>query len=129
VLNPGQRAPILVRRDTVRAMKPRSIIMDVSIDEGGCVETSRPTTHDHPTYVEEGIVHYCVPNMPGVVARTATHAFVNASMPYVLEIAAHGVEQAMEENSALQAGVVTFQGEFRQAHRFTAYQEVDDGLD
>ncbi|MGE5250423.1 MAG: alanine dehydrogenase [Bacteroidota bacterium] len=129
VLIPGQRAPILVSRDTVRSMKPRSVIIDVSIDEGGCVETSRPTSHDRPTYVEEGVIHYCVPNMPGVVARTATHAFVNASMPYVLEIAGRGVRQAMEENSAIRAGVATFEGELRQMQRLTAYQEVDDGLD
>ena len=77
VLASGQRAPILVTREMVRSMKPRSVIMDVSIDEGGCIETSRPTSHEHPVYIEEGILHYCVPNMTGAVARTATHAFVN----------------------------------------------------
>ena len=77
VLISGQRAPILVTREMVRSMKPRSVIMDVSIDEGGCVETSHPTTHEHPVYIEENILHYCVPNIPGAVARTATHAFVN----------------------------------------------------
>ena len=129
VLVPGQRAPILVTRETVRKMKPRSVIVDVSIDEGGCVETSRPTTHDHATYVEEGVIHYCVPNMPGVVARTATHAFVNAALPYVLEIAARGVRQAMQESSAIESAVVTLDGEFRQMRRLSAHQEVDDGLD
>ncbi len=87
VLNPGQRAPILVTREMVRSMKPRSVIMDISIDEGGCVETSRPSTHEHPVYIEEGILHYCVPNIPGAVARTATYAFVNCAMSYIMEIA------------------------------------------
>jgi alanine dehydrogenase len=129
VLVPGQRSPILVSREMVRAMKPRSVIIDVSIDEGGCVETSRPTTHEYPTYVEEGVIHCCVPNLPGVVARTSTHAFVNAAMPYILEIAGRGVDLAMQESSAVRSGVVTFQGEFHQMRRFSAYEEVDDGLD
>ncbi len=129
VLVPGQRSPILVSREMVRAMKPRSIIIDVSIDEGGCIETSRPTTHEHPTFIEEGVIHCCVPNLPGVVARTSTHAFVNAAMPYILEITGRGMEGALEENPALRTGVVTHQGEFRQMRRFSAYEEVDDGLD
>src|SRR5512139_1624542 len=83
VLVPGQRAPLVVTRDMVRTMRPRSAIIDVSIDQGGCVETSRPTTHKSPTFVEEGIIHFCVPNLPAVVARTATHAFNNAAWPYV----------------------------------------------
>jgi alanine dehydrogenase len=129
VLVPGQRSPVLVTRETVRSMKPRSIIIDISIDEGGCVETSRPTTHDHPTYVEEGVIHFCVPNMPGVVARTATHAFVNAALPYILEIATRGANQAMQENSAIDAGVVTHEGQLRQMNRAIPYPEADDGLD
>jgi alanine dehydrogenase len=129
VLIPGERAPILVTRDIVQAMKPRSVIIDVSIDEGGCVETSRPTTHDHPTYVEEGILHYCVPNMPGVVARTATHAFVNASIPFIAEIAEKGVITAMKENAAIENSVVTHAGKLHHMRRVTAHQEVDDGLD
>jgi len=129
VLVPGQRAPVLVTREMIRGMKRRSVILDVSIDEGGCMETSRPTTHDHPTYVEEGVTHYCVPNMPGVVARTATHAFVNAAVPYILEIAGHGIKQAMQANSAIESAVVTLDGEFRQMRRVSAHQEVDDGLD
>ena len=87
VLVTGERTPILITREMMRAMKPRSVFIDVSIDQGGCAETSRPTMHDQPTYIEEGVIHYCVPNMPGVVARTATHAFVNAAMPYIDEIA------------------------------------------
>jgi alanine dehydrogenase len=109
VLIPGQRTPIVVTRDMVRAMKPRSVIIDVSIDEGGCIETSRPTTHEHPTYVEEGMVHYCVPNIAGVVARSASHVLMNAALPYILEIANNGVAEAMK-NPAIQAAVNTHAG-------------------
>lgn len=123
VLNPGQRAPLLVTRETVRKMKPRSVIVDVSIDEGGCVETSRPTTHDHPTYVEEGIVHYCVPNIPSIVAHTATDAFVNAALPYIIEIATKGVQQAMKDNPAIEHAVVTHAGKLRQEVRVVAGKE------
>ncbi len=129
VLVPGQRAPILVTREMVRAMKPRSVIMDVSIDEGGCVETSRPTTHDHPVYIEEGMLHYCVPNMPGVVARTATHAFVNSAMPYITEVAEHGIEQAMKENPAIEAAVNTYAGEQHHMARLTHPTEIENGLE
>jgi alanine dehydrogenase len=126
VLVTGQRAPILVTREMVRAMKPRSVIIDVSIDQGGCVETSRPTTHELPTYVEEGVIHYCVPNMPGVVARTATHAFVNAAMPYISEIAARGVADAMAADASLEMGVNTHAGKL--VH-LTMLEEGDDGLE
>jgi alanine dehydrogenase len=113
VLVPGERAPVLVSRAIVQKMKPRSVIIDISIDEGGCVETSRPTTHDHPSYIEENVVHYCVPNMPGIVARTATHGFVNVATPYILQIANLGVEKAIAENPALEAAINTYQGEIR----------------
>jgi len=111
VLTPGQRAPILVTREMVRAMKPRSVIMDVSIDQGGCIETSRPTTHEHPVYIEEGMLHYCVPNMPGAVARTATHAFVNAAMPYIEMIANLGVEDAIASDAGIEKAINTRNGE------------------
>jgi alanine dehydrogenase len=110
VLVPGELTPILVTRDMVRAMKPRSVIIDVSIDQGGCIETGRPTSHDHPTYIEEGILHYCVPNMPGVVARTATHAFVNAVMPYFIKLADLGVEKAIALDLALEKSLNTHNG-------------------
>ena len=87
VLIPGARAPHVVTREMVRMMKPRSLIMDISIDQGGCVETSRPTSYQNPTYIEENVIHYCVPNMTGVVARTTTHAFNNAAWPYIQQIA------------------------------------------
>ncbi|MCL4260373.1 MAG: alanine dehydrogenase, partial [Anaerolineales bacterium] len=110
VLVSGARTPILVTREMTRTMKPRSVIIDISIDQGGCFETSRPTTHDQPTFVDEGVTHYCVPNMPGVVARTATHAFVNAALPYFIRIADEGVEAALENDPALALGVNMHQG-------------------
>jgi alanine dehydrogenase len=119
VLKPGQRAPVLVTRDMVKSMRPLSVIIDTSIDEGGCVETSRPTAHDYPTYVEEGVIHYCVPNMPGVVARTATYAFVNPAIGYILEIANLGVDKAIKHNPAIAAAVNTYKGELRHINRPT----------
>src|SRR5512139_1373221 len=111
VLISGERTPILITREMLRAMNPRSVFIDVSIDQGGCAETSRPTMHDQAPYVEEGVIHYCVPNMPGVVARTATHAFVNAAMPYILEIANLGAEKAIAQDPALEKAVNTHNGE------------------
>jgi alanine dehydrogenase len=107
---PGARAPIVVTRDMVKAMKPRSLIIDFSIDEGGCVETSRPTTHRTSTFVEENIIHYCVPNMTSVVARTATHAFNNAAWPLMWAIADKGLEAALASRPALRRGVATHKG-------------------
>jgi alanine dehydrogenase len=126
VLVSGQRAPILVTREMVRAMKPRSVIIDVSIDQGGCVETSRPTTHELTTFVEEGVIHYCVPNMPGVVARTATHAFVNAAISYISEIASRGVGDAIAADESLERGINTHDGKL--VH-LTLLEEGDDGLE
>jgi alanine dehydrogenase len=108
-------------------MKPRSVFIDVSIDQGGCAETSRPTTHDQATYIEEGVIHYCVPNMPGVVARTATHAFVNAAMPYIVEIANVGARQAMQQNPAIEKAVNTHDGKL--VHLTLLSNGGHDGLD
>jgi alanine dehydrogenase len=127
VLVPGQRAPILVTREMVRSMKPRSVIMDISIDQGGCVETSRPTNHEHPIFVDEGVLHYCVPNMPGAVARTATHAFVNAAMSYILEIANAGTSEAIKQNPAIERAVNTHNGEL--VHLTLLSQGAHDGLE
>jgi alanine dehydrogenase len=113
VLVPGERPPIVVTREMIRGMRPRSLVMDISIDEGGCVETSRPTTHEHPTFVEEGIVHYCVPNMGSAVARTSTYAFLNAAYPFIKEIADRGVEAAVEDNPAIESGAIIYKGEMR----------------
>jgi alanine dehydrogenase len=116
VLVPGARSPIIITREMVKKMKYRSVFIDISIDQGGCSETSRPTTHEQRSYIEENVVHYCVPNMPGVVARTATHGFVNAAITYILEIADLGVEKAIE-NPAIEAGVNTYKGELRHLSR------------
>jgi alanine dehydrogenase len=110
VLVPGERAPLIITREMVRSMKPRALIIDASIDQGGCVETSRPTSHDQPTFIAENVVHYCVPNMPGVVGRTATYALTNAAFPYILEIVNKGVEAAITENPALAVAINTHRG-------------------
>ncbi len=110
VLVPGARTPILVSREMVASMRPRSLIMDLAIDQGGCVETSRPTTHGTPTYIEENAIHYCVPNMTGVVGRTATHALNNATWPFVRQIVQNGLDAALEANSELARGIATRNG-------------------
>ena len=105
VLIPGAKAPHLVRRGDLKRMLPRAVIIDVAIDQGGCVETSRPTTHDEPTYLVDDVVHYCVTNMPGAVGRTSTYALTNVTLPYVLQLAKKGFAQAIHENAALAQGV------------------------
>lgn len=110
ILVPGERPPIVVTRGMVRSMKPRSVIMDISIDEGGCVETSRPTTNEKPTFIEEGVIHYCVPNMGSLVSRTASYAFLNAAMPYILELVTKGIDTAIADNPAIERGVGIYKG-------------------
>jgi alanine dehydrogenase len=129
VLVPGQRAPIVVTREMVQSMKPRSLIIDMSIDQGGCVETSRPTTHEHCTYIEENVIHYCVPNMPAAVARTATHAFVNAAMLYILDLANKDLDTAILETPALEKAVCTRDGKMVHLYRLDGSEEMSDGLD
>src|SRR6202011_327154 len=102
---PGAAAPKLVSRELVRAMQPGSVIVDISIDQGGCIETSHPTTHADPTYVEEGVVHYCVTNMPGAVARTSAVALNNATLPFVLAIADRGWRRALADDPHLRNGL------------------------
>ena len=135
VLIPGARAPKLVTRDMVASMRPGSVIVDISIDQGGCVETSRMTTHSNPTYVEEGVVHYCVGNMPGAVPNTSTYALTNVTLPYALEIANRGLEDAARANAALALGVNVYAGEVTnagvaEAHgfAFAPLSNVIDGL-
>jgi len=106
----GQRAPVLVTREMVRAMRPRAVIIDFSIDQGGCVETSRPTTHRDPVFVAEGVIHYCVPNAPARVARTASHAWSNAVLPYLQLMGECGVDEALRRSRELGAGVVVRRG-------------------
>ncbi len=118
VLVPGERSPIVLSRENFKAMKPRSLFFDLSIDQGGCAETSRLTMHDQPTYIEEGVIHFCVPNVPSLVARTSTHAFVNAAMPYILDVARLGAERAMTQIPAIEIAMNTHQGELRHIHRW-----------
>ena len=111
VLVPGAAAPKLVTRQMVASMKPGSVIVDIAIDQGGCCETSRPTTHSHPTYVEEGVIHYCVTNMPGAVARTSTFALNNATLPFVLALADKGWRQAIADDPHLRGGLNVHAGQ------------------
>lgn len=110
VLVPGAAAPKLVSREMVASMKPSSVIVDIAIDQGGCVETSRPTSHSHPTYVEEGVIHYCVTNMPGAVARTSTFALNNATLPFALALADKGWRKAIADDPHLRNGLNVHEG-------------------
>ena len=111
VLIPGARAPWLVTREMISSMMPGSVVVDVAIDQGGCFETSRPTTHENPVYVVDGVIHYCVANIPGAVARTSTFALTNVTLPYALAIANKGLERAAKEDPALAKGVNVYKGE------------------
>ena len=110
VLVPGREAPKLVTREMVSSMRPGSVIVDVAIDQGGCSETASPTTHSQPVYEVDGILHYCVANMPGAVPRTSTAALTNTTLPYALEIAEKGIDKAVKENDALKRGVNVYGG-------------------
>jgi alanine dehydrogenase len=111
ILIPGAAAPKLITRDMLRDMKPGSVIVDVSIDQGGCAETSKPTTHSSPTYIVDGIVHYCVANMPGGVARTSTFALNNVTLPFVLAIADKGWRRALRDEPHLRNGLNVHDGQ------------------
>jgi alanine dehydrogenase len=110
VLIPGAKAPRLVTREHLKEMKNGAVIVDVAIDQGGCIETARPTTHQNPTYVVEGVVHYCVTNMPGAVGRTSTIALCNATLPYAIKLANKGYQQAAAEDPGLAEGVEMVEG-------------------
>ncbi len=105
VLVHGAKAPRVITREQLGLMKPQAVLVDVSIDQGGCFETSRPTTHSNPTYEVDGITHYCVTNMPGAVPITSTYALTNATMPYVVQLANEGVHSATRANAGLKLGV------------------------
>jgi alanine dehydrogenase len=135
VLIPGARAPHLVTEDMVRAMRPGSGIVDISIDQGGCVETARMTTHSDPTYIVHDVVHYCVGNMPGAVPRTSTYALTNVTTPYAIDIATRGLDDAIRHDPALALGVNVYGGQLTnegvaQAHGLaaTALSELVPGL-
>src|SRR5581483_11048982 len=132
VLIPGARAPKLISRAMLSEMQPGAVIVDVAIDQGGCIETAHPTTHSDPTYVVDGIVHYCVANMPGGVPVTSTKALTNATLPYVEAIAEHGLAEAIARDRALARGVNVFDGKITyeavaEAHGFE-YSRLEDVL-
>ena len=110
VLIAGAKAPRLVTADMISTMRPGSVVVDVAIDQGGCIETSHPTSHTHPTFLVDGVVHYCVTNMPGAVPRTSTLALANATLRYGLELADRGIVRAVERDPALAAGVNVMDG-------------------
>jgi alanine dehydrogenase len=118
VLIPGAAAPKLITADTVKAMKPGSVIIDIAIDQGGCAETSRPTTHSAPTYTVDEVVHYCVTNMPGAVARTSTFALNNVTLPFVLALAEKGPRRALGQDPHLRNGLNVHEGKL--THRAVA---------
>ncbi len=121
VLIPGAKAPHLVTRDHISAMSEGSVVVDVSVDQGGCIETCHPTTHEKPTYVVDGVVHYCVANMPGAVARTSTFALNNTTLKYGLALAENGVSDALKADRHLLLGLNTYKGKI-------TYEAVAEGL-
>ena len=132
VLIPGALAPKLITREMVGEMKDGSVLCDVAIDQGGCAETSRPTTHSDPVYVVDGVTHYCVANMPGAVPITSTKALTNVTLPYVEAIADHGLREAVARDRALARGVNVLEGKVTyeavaEAHGFE-YSPLDDVL-
>lgn len=110
ILIPGAKASKLITRDMLKDMKEGSVLVDVAVDQGGCAETTKPTTHSDPTYVVDGVIHYCVANMPGAVARTSTYALTNATLPYAVRIATQGIKQAVAGDPALAKGVNVHRG-------------------
>ena len=121
VLIPGSKAPWVVTEEMVKTMQPGSVIVDVSIDQGGCIETSRPTKHSDPVFVKHGVMHYCVTNMPGAYPRTSTLALTNATLPYLLRLANNGFEKSMKDDPGFAKGVNTYKG-------FITYNHVSEGL-
>jgi alanine dehydrogenase len=111
VLIPGARTPNLVEEDDLKLMQPGAVIIDVAVDQGGCVATSRPTTHSEPTFIVHDVVHYCVTNMPGAVGRTSTFALCNVTLPWVLRIAEAGLEAAAKKSAPVARAINTYQGE------------------
>ncbi|MCB0213610.1 MAG: alanine dehydrogenase [Anaerolineae bacterium] len=122
VLVKGAKAPQLVTREMVSKMKPGSVVIDVAVDQGGCIETSHPTTHSDPTFTVDGVLHYCVANMPGAVPRTSTYGLANATLPYVLQLANRGFAAAVAQNQTLALGVNLYNGKI-------TYQAVADAFD
>jgi alanine dehydrogenase len=111
VLVPGAKAPKLITRDMLKTMRPGTVLVDVAVDQGGCIETCKPTTHENPTYIIDDVVHYCVANMPGAVPYTSTLALTNATLPYAIKLAGQGWKKACAENTDLRSGLNVIQGE------------------
>ncbi len=128
VLRAGERAPVLITRAMVRNMRQGAVIIDFSIDQGGCVETSRPMPLRDPTFVAEGVTHFCVPNATAMVARTASHALTNSSLPYLLEIGEQGLEQALARDMSLCRGIKVYQGRIA-SHRLAAAMGLEVEVD
>lgn len=122
---PGKVAPILITREILKTMKRRSIILDPSIDQGGCLETSRPTTHENPTFIEEGVIHYCVPNISSLIARTATNAFSNVAFKYFEEIIETGIDQAIQNNPEIASAINTHRGNIINLERLSSNFDQD----
>ena len=122
VLIPGASAPKLITREMLATMKPGSVLVDISIDQGGCFETSKPTTHDDPIYIIDDVVHYCVANMPGGVPQTSTYALTNATLPYILRLAKDGVQQTLAADAHFRSGVNVADG-------YITYEAVARDLD
>jgi alanine dehydrogenase len=111
VLIPGAKAPHLITKDMLKDMKKGAVVVDVAVDQGGCIETCKPTTHENPTYVIDDVVHYCVANMPGAVPYTSTLALTNATLPYAIQLADKGWKKAAQENADLVPGLNVIQGD------------------
>jgi alanine dehydrogenase len=122
VLIPGAKAPNLITRDMLKDMRPGTVLIDVAVDQGGCIETCRPTTHEDPIFIIDGIVHYCVANMPGAVPYTSTIALTNATLPYAIQLANKGWQQACRDNESLKLGLNIVNGK-------VVYQGVADAFD
>jgi alanine dehydrogenase len=121
VLIKGAKAPKLITRDMLKDMRPGTVIVDVAVDQGGCVETSKPTTHEHPTFIIDDVVHYCVANMPGAVPYTSTLALTNVTLPYVMKLANLGWEKACEKDQTLAKGLNIVNGKI-------VYKEIEDAF-
>jgi alanine dehydrogenase len=111
VLVPGAKAPKLITRDMLKDMRPGTVLVDVAVDQGGCIETCRPTTHENPTYIIDDVVHYCVANMPGAVPYTSTLALTNATLPYAIRLATQGWKKACQDSTELRNGLNVIHGE------------------
>jgi alanine dehydrogenase len=129
VLVPGAKAPQLVTEDDLKMMEKGTVVVDVAVDQGGCISTCRPTTHDHPTYEVHGVVHYCVANMPGAVSQTSTWALTNTTVGYAVAIANKGLERAAREDRAVKLGINTYGGAVTYGPVAAAHQLEHVGID